>query len=396
MNTTLPIESFGILSGSPRFDTVLEGDQAYLPAPERYESAFRDIFTRQYYTNQGPLASRLEERLSAFHGVRHAVCVTNATIGLIMAAEAMGLHGRVIVPALASVSVLQSLTWAGLEPLFSDVDSRTHQIDADYTADLLNQGHSDIAAILAVNQWGSVCDTATLRDLARQFGVRLYFDSVHAFANIVNGAPIGGQGDIEVFSLHSGQIMGGAEGSFLCTNDDSLAGRLRNIRSSYGAGIPVTVSKTSNGRLSEAQAALGLMHLDDFPRLQSANTKLFQRYESGLRSILGIRLLKPSGIDSSNYAYLICEIDESEFGMSRDCLVSVLKADNVNARHLMSFETAMTCPTSVTHLPRAAKIMRNHLQLPLGPDVSTQDVDRVCTLIAAAKIHATALAKASS
>jgi len=361
MNTTLPHVNFGILSGRPGFESLLEGDQRYLPTPERYETAFRDIFARQYYTNQGPLTSRLEERLCACYGVRHAVCVTNATIGLLMAAEAMELKGRVVVPALISASALQSLIWVGLEPLFCDVDPVTHQIDIDHATDLLKQGHRDIAAILAVNLWGNVCDAAALRGLADRFGMRLYFDSVHAFTT----------------------------GS----NIDALAARLRNIRSSYGAGTPVAVAKTSNGRMSEAQAALGLMHLDDFPQLRLGNLELFHRYENGLRKIPGLHLLKP--VDYSSFAYLVCEVDDSVFGMNRDCLLAVLKAENVNARHHPSLETALTLPTAAPHLlPRTAKIVRNYFQLPLGTDVSTHDVDQVCSLIAAANAHAATLTKA--
>jgi dTDP-4-amino-4,6-dideoxygalactose transaminase len=390
MNTTLPHVNFGILSGRPGFESLLEGDQRYLPTPERYETAFRDIFARQYYTNQGPLTSRLEERLCACYGVRHAVCVTNATIGLLMAAEAMELKGRVVVPALISASALQSLIWVGLEPLFCDVDPVTHQIDIDHATDLLKQGHRDIAAILAVNLWGNVCDAAALRGLADRFGMRLYFDSVHAFTT---GSNIGSAADMEILSLYSGQTMGGAEGGFICTNDDALAARLRNIRSSYGAGTPVAVAKTSNGRMSEAQAALGLMHLDDFPQLRLGNLELFHRYENGLRKIPGLHLLKP--VDYSSFAYLVCEVDDSVFGMNRDCLLAVLKAENVNARHHPSLETALTLPTAAPHLlPRTAKIVRNYFQLPLGTDVSTHDVDQVCSLIAAANAHAATLTKA--
>jgi dTDP-4-amino-4,6-dideoxygalactose transaminase len=394
MSTRLPTTGFAILDGPPRFQNLLEGNQTYLPSRERYEYAFRDIFNRQYYTNQGPLTSRLEERLAAFHGVRNVVCVTNATIGLIMAAEAMELRGRIIVPALASVSVLQSLEWAGIEPLFCDVDPVSHQIDTNQTSYLLNQGHGEIAAILAVNQWGSICDVVALRNLAGQFGTRLYFDSVHAFADIAAGSPICGLADVQVLSVHSGRIMGGAEGGFLCTNDDALAARLRNIRSSYGAGTPVTVAKTSNGRMSEAQAALGLMHLEDFQERQFSNHRLFNCYARGLETLSGLRLLKPSGANSSNYAYLICEIDESTFGMSRDCLVAVLKAENVSARHHACFETALQNPASKEYFPQAAKIIRNYFQLPLGVDISENDVGHVCSLIAAAKANAAMLANA--
>lgn len=394
MNTTSSHSTFGILGAGPRFDTLLGGDTSYLPAPERYERIFRDIFARQYYTNQGPLASQLEQRLGVLHGMRHVVCVTNATIGLIMAAEAMELPGKVILPAIASTSALQSLVWAGLEPIFCNVNSSTHQIDIDHATNLLSENRGEISAILAINQWGNICDATSLQSLAARFGVRLYFDSVHAFANVVNGASAGSLGDVEVFSVYSGQIIGGAEGGFVCTNDDALAARLRNIRSSYGAGAFAAVAKTSNGRMSEAQAALGILHLDDFLQLQSRNLELFRTYENGIGKIPGLRLLKPSDTCNSSYAYAICVVDETEFGISRDRLIAVLKAENINARHHPCLEAGLASLTSgINQLQRSVDVVHSYFQLPLGTDVSTHDIDLICTILAEAKAHASILSK---
>lgn len=388
MDPTLARARFGILGDPPEFDMALEGQQDYRPSWDRYERVFREIFSRQYYTNQGPLTSELEERLGAFLGIKHVVCVTNTTIALIMAAEAMGLRGLVVVPALVSTSVLQSLAWVGLDPLFCDVDTTTHQIDIDQAAALLKKNTGNIAAILAVNPWGGMCNAAALRVQASHFGVRLYFDSVHAFGNCSIVASSSDMGEVEVFSLQAGRVLGGGEGGFLCTKDDLLAARLRNIRSSYGAGSPIAVVKTSNGRMSEAQAALGLLHLDDFPLLQARNRELFCAYKDGLGKVPGLRLLKPDGADN-NHAYLICEIDEHIFGMSRDRLVAVLKAENISARHHECFKTALTChEDEADAFPNAAKISRTCFQLPLGEGVSKEAVERVCMRIAVVRASA--------
>ncbi|GLQ93198.1 hypothetical protein GCM10007901_21490 [Dyella acidisoli] len=188
--------------------------------------------------------------------------------------------------------------------------------------------------------------------------------------------------------------MGGAEGGFLCTNDDALAARLRNIRSSYGAGTFTAVAKTSNGRMSEAQAALGLLHLDDFPQLQSRNLALLQRYESGLEKVSGLRLLKPSDTCNSNYAYVVCQVDESVFGMSRDRLIAVLKAENINARHHPCLEASLAyIAPEEDQLQHSVDVIRNYFQLPLGVDVSVHDVDQVCAVLAEARTYATMLKK---
>jgi hypothetical protein len=87
-----------ILGANPAFEKPVPVGQLYFPEWSDYVQAMRGIFDRQYYTNQGPLVCQLEADLQKRLGVRHAICVANATIGLMMAADALGLRGRVITP----------------------------------------------------------------------------------------------------------------------------------------------------------------------------------------------------------------------------------------------------------------------------------------------------------
>jgi hypothetical protein len=93
----------------PAFSPALSWGQQGFPDWARYEAALADIFERQYYTNHGPLARRLEQALAAQLGVRHAVCVTNDTIAMLMAVEALGPPAGILVPA--------DLGWAALQGL---------------------------------------------------------------------------------------------------------------------------------------------------------------------------------------------------------------------------------------------------------------------------------------
>src|SRR5580700_1076131 len=71
-----------VLGGAPSFEAPLPVGQLYFPSWERYEAAMKAIFERQYYTNHGPNAQELERRLADYLGVRHAIYVSNATVGL--------------------------------------------------------------------------------------------------------------------------------------------------------------------------------------------------------------------------------------------------------------------------------------------------------------------------
>lgn len=376
--------NLALFGAQPAFSQPLPIGQLYFPSWERYTESFKDIFERQYYTEYGPLNQELEEKLQQFLGVKHAICVTNATIGLMMVADAMELTGKVILPSFTFIASAQSLSWAGLEPVFCDVDPKTHQIAIDQIDALIDK---DVSAIMGVHLWGGACDPEALTKLAAIHGVQLYFDAAHAFGCKINDINIGNFGRAEVFSFHATKVLSATEGGCICTNDDDLAARLRNMRSSAGAGKPANVLKTVNGRMSEAQAAIALMSLEDFPENQITNEALYHIYQTLLAAIPGLRLVKPSGISFSNYQYVVCQVDENEFGLSRDLLIDLLKAENVIARRYFypglhrSIPYAQDFPQYLEHLPNTDHLSASCIQLPIGALVTLQSVEKICEIL---------------
>lgn len=387
--------NFTAISGRPpAFAKPLPVGQLYFPEWPRYEAAMRKIWERRYYTNHGPLAQELEAALSGFLNVKHVVCVTNATIGLMMVAEALALKGKVIIPSHTFIATAQSLRWCGLQPVFCDVEPSSHHIDPLLVAELIDD---DVSAILAVNLWGGACDVAGLEMLANDNDLALYFDSAQAFGCAVDGVPLARFGKAEVFSFHATKVLSAAEGGCITTNDDDVAARLRNIRSSYGAGRPTQVVKTSNGRMSEAQAAIALMSLDDYPLIQAKNKTLLDTYRRDLTGIPGIRLLHPANVTTSNYQYAVCELDEDAFGLSRNQLLRLLQTENVIARRYFYPGTHRcngfngNADADAIRLPVTERLCQMGFQLPLGLRVSNESAEKICTLIARAHEQASDL-----
>ncbi len=387
--------TLAVLGGEPAFDHAVPVGQLYFPEWADYVQAMRGIFERQYYTNQGPVVRELESALQERLNVRHVICVANATIGLMMAADALELQGRVITPAFSFIATSQSLTWAGLEPLFCDVDPSSHQLDLERVAQALMD--DTVSAVLAVNLWGDACAHEELSRLAARRGVPLYYDSAHAFGCEVGGQPMGGFGALEVFSFHATKVLSAAEGGCICTNDDTLAARLRNIRSSYGAGTPVHVKRTANGRMSEAQAAIALLSLKGFPGILDRNRALFETYATNLAGITGLRLLQPQAVSQTNYQYVVCEVDVAEFGLDRDQLHAVLRAENVLARRYF-YPGIHQCtpylemfPNASADLPITEALCKRVLQLPIGQAVDEAAVARIATTVRNAQENADAV-----
>jgi dTDP-4-amino-4,6-dideoxygalactose transaminase len=382
--------SLAVFGASPLFDRPIANGQRFFPAWAQYEAMFRDIFERQYYTNHGPLTQELERRLAERLGVSHAMCVTNEFIGLVSAGQALGVHGNVVVPAHSFVATPQSLCWTEARPLLCDVDPKTGMMTAELVAPLLSQ--HPVSAILAVNPWGDACDVQGLQALADQHGIPLYVDSAHGFGCAIAGRPVGSFGAIEVISLHSDNVLGACEGGVVCTQDDELAAYIRNTRSSYGMGLPVPVPKTGNGRMSEAQAAIALFNLDHYSEYQQHNERVFGMFRTGLAGISGLEVRVPSGVSHSNYQNLICLIDEAAFGLRRDDLWQILRAENLLAGK--GFEPSLhrtfaaSGASQVSSLSHTDDYCSRTIELPMNRALTEPDAARLIDLLARVQLNA--------
>jgi dTDP-4-amino-4,6-dideoxygalactose transaminase len=341
----------------------------------------RGIFERRYYTNQGPLTREFESRLQQFLGAKHVICVTNATIGLMMASEALAIEGRVLIPGVCNLAVEHALAWCGVEAIACDVDPNG-QISFASVLAAITEAPDRVNAIVGANLWGGACDADALSRLALQRGLSILFDSTHAFGCRIAGGRAGRPGALEVFSFGEADILNAAGGACIATDDDELAGRLRNIRSSYGAGRQVAVVKTSNGRMSEAQAAIGLLSLDDYAANQLRNASQVALYKAQLSPVRGLRVVEPSGAETSNYQTLVVELEHGHFASSRNALIKRLAADNIEARPVTK---AGVVDIQAAHLPTTRRADASWLELPIGAHMHDTMIKTVCDIIAAAQ-----------
>jgi dTDP-4-amino-4,6-dideoxygalactose transaminase len=378
-----------IFGNSPHFDRKIACHQNFWPTREEYRAIFSDIFERQYYAHHGPLVQALEQALAQHLKVRHAISVTNEFIGLTMLAQALDVQGPVLVPAYCSIKTVQSLDWAQATPLFCDVSPESGMLDAERVAPVLEK--HKVSAILGVNAWGGVCDLDGLTQLARSAGLPFYLDSSQGFGSVVNGKALGGFGHAEVLSFHSENILNAGEGGVVCTQDDALAARVRNIRSSYGMGPAVPVKKTGNGRVSEAQAALALHGLKRLPEYLAHNRRIRSFYAAGLKDIPGISLYEAPGVNPGNDQNLIIQVSSRQFGLDRDELCQLLHAENILAEKGYFTKPGLT-PCSlyeepIEKYPNARQFGNGVLELPMYRGLDQSAVSFITEAIQLAHRH---------
>jgi dTDP-4-amino-4,6-dideoxygalactose transaminase len=378
------ILDLAIFGGKPAFDAPLHVGRPNVGDPQSLLNRVKDLLNRKWLTNDGPLVQEFEQRICGLIGVKHCIAVCNATIGLEIVIKALDLSDEVIVPSFTFVATAHALRWLGINPVFCDLDAKTHNIDPLRVADLITNRTS---GIIAVHVWGRPCDVGALTDLARHHNLKLIFDAAHAFGCSYKGRMIGSFGTAELFSFHATKFLNTFEGGAIVTNNDKLAAKIRLMRNFGFAGLDTVTSLGTNGKMSEASAAMGLTSLESFDGFIEANRRNYQLYNQQLARIPGISLSLYQEGEKCNYQYVVLEIDEAVTGISRDMVDEVLWAENVLTRryfypgcHLMEpYRTEE--PEAGLRLPQTERLAKMVLCLPTGSAIGSTQTTAICALI---------------
>jgi dTDP-4-amino-4,6-dideoxygalactose transaminase len=355
-----------------------------LPDEEVFRSYLQRAFARKWLTNQGPLVLELEERLACLCGVQHCLAVNNATIGLQIAARALGLSGEVIVPSFTFIATPHVLAWQGITPVFADIDPQTHTLDPAQVAKCITPSTS---GILPVHVWGRPCAITELEAIAQQHGLRLLFDAAHAFGCSYHGQMIGGFGDAEVFSFHATKFFNTFEGGAILTDDTSLAETMASLRNFGYTGMDEVNYVGLNGKMSEASAAMGLSLLDRLDELVATNRRNYHLYRAGLAGIPGLKLIEIDETEKHNYQYMVVEVDQHEAQISRDGLMKALQAENIYTRRYFypgchrTHVYSSGDPTGGRELPVTEQVAERVFALPTGAAVTPDAIEQICQLV---------------
>ena len=369
---------------SLRHSTELHVGLPNVPHERSFLRKVEDLLAGRRLTNNGPNVRQFEQRVCEILGVANAVAVCNGTLGLQLAAKALGLSGEVVMPSFTFVATAHALEWIGLKPVFVDIDPATHNIDPRRIAEAFTDHTS---AIVGVHLWGTPCDVTRIEALAGDRGLPVMYDASHAFASSVGGRKLGGFGSCEVFSLHATKFVHTFEGGVVTTNDDALAEKMRLMRNFGFQDYDKVVSAGINAKMTEIGAAMGLCCLDEMGEFTAVNHRNYLFYSQNLSGIPGVTLLSYKEAEQRNYQYVVIEVNPDFCPCSRDELVAALHAGNVIARkyfwpgcHRMEpYRT--TQPGAWKSLPITERIAARVIVLPTGQAIDEATARRVCGII---------------
>jgi UDP-4-amino-4-deoxy-L-arabinose-oxoglutarate aminotransferase len=345
----------------------------------------------------GPKSAELERLFCERLGCEHAVCVSSATAAMHLLLHAMGVGpgDEVITPSMTWVSTVNLITLCGARPIFVDVDKDTLMTTAELIEPLITER---TRMIVPVHYAGSVLNMKAIRSLAVKHDIVVVEDAAHALGSLFDGEPIGGTGT-SIFSLHPIKNITTGEGGVLCTSDTELATRIRQLRF-HGLGVDA-FDRETHGRAPQAEvlepgfkqnlpdmnAALGISQLK---RLDSFNTKrasLAMRYQKRLEEIPQLLpLAMPDHAMTHSWHLFIVRLVDVRAELDRDRFMAALKERGIGTG--LHFRAVHDQKYYREKLPQAANSLPNTewnsdriLSLPLFPDMTESDQDRVIDAI---------------
>ncbi len=369
-------EDLAVFGGPPAFAEPRHVGRPNLGDRARVLELVGGAMDRSWLSNEGPLHEEFQDRVREVTGAQHCVVVANATVGLQIAAKAMGMEREVLMPSFTFVGTPHAVSWIGLRPVFAEIDSRTHTLDPAAVRAAIGP---QTGGIIGVHLWGRSGGAADLEAIAEEHDLPLLFDAAHAFGCTAGGRPTATLGDASVISFHATKVVGAGEGGAILTDDSELAHRLRLMRNFGFVDFDAVGELATNAKMSELNAALGLTSLDAFTDFVAVNRRNYERYVAGLRDTPGVEVIDYADGDEHNFHYVVIEVPMEV----RDVVVRVLQAENVLARRYFHPGCHRLGPyrDGAQPLPVTERVAARVVTLPTGTAMSAEDVDRVCAVI---------------
>ena len=358
--------------------------QPHLPPLAEFLPYLNKIWNSKILTNGGPFHQQLEKALCDYLGVKHLALFSNGTLGLVTALQALRITGEVLTTPYSFVATAHSLLWNGIKPVFVDVDRNTLNMDpAKIEAAITPQ----TTAIMPVHCYGHPCDVDAIQKIADNYNLKVIYDAAHAFGVEDAGGSILRHGDMSVLSFHATMVFNTFEGGAIVCPDARTKQRIDHLKN-FGFVDEVTVVAAGiNGKMSEINAAFGMLQLQHIDTAMARRAEIDRRYRDLLADVDGIRCVCSSGEASANYSYFPILVEQN-YPLERDGLYQLLRDNNIFARRYffpLISEFPMYRGLSSAHrdnLPVASDAARRVLCLPIYPALSDDEVFAIVDVIA--------------
>jgi dTDP-4-amino-4,6-dideoxygalactose transaminase len=337
------------------------------------------------YSNSGPVNARFEAELTdrVFAGRGGCLTVANATLGLMIAireSSTANPQGRyAVMPSFTFAAAAHAAIWAGLTPLFVDIDAETWSVDPESEDEQLRRYRDEVACVVPCACFGNGIDLDRYSRLARDRSVGVVVDAAGSLGTIDgNGRGFGaGFSHAVVFSMHATKPLATGEGGVIHSGDLDRLDRLRTM-ANFGFGEPQVVTMPGlNAKLDEIGALQALVKLDELERVAEHRARVAAQYRARLsdlqfQRVIGRRLA---------YQFMPVLLPPNLRDL-RSAIVSGLEERGVGCRTYFSphlAEQPYFAATAVkADLTVTQQVADGMMSLPMADDLTEDEVDSVC------------------
>jgi dTDP-4-amino-4,6-dideoxygalactose transaminase len=353
------------------------------PSREEYLAAFAKIIDTGSYVG-GPQVGSFEAAFAAYCKAGGAAAVKTGTDALLLALRALGVGPghEVITAARSFFATGEAIALAGATPVFADVDEATLLLDVDDAARRITP---KTRCIIPVHLFGQLADMDRVHQLARSHGLRVLEDSAQAHGATRGTWRAGSSADAAAFSFYPTKNLGAlGEGGAITSSDASVIDHVKRLRDHGQAGRHDHVEVAYNARLDSLQCACLEITLRRLDGANAARRALAAHYRTRLAGHAGIRLVDEAAGSSPVYHLMIVRVD----GARRDAIRTAMGEQGVATA--VHYPTPMHMQRAFAHLgqgagscPVAERSVREMISLPMFPDMTRAQVDRVCDVLLA-------------
>lgn len=291
---------------------------------------------------QGPRVAAFENAFAAAMQADHAVAVSSCTTGLHLALVVAGIRpgDDVVVPSFSFIATANAVVYMGARPVFADVDRLTGNVTAATVEAALTPATT---AVIVVDQGGVPVDLDPIRALCDPQRITVVQDSACGSGSTYHGRPVGAGADIAAWSFHPRKIITTGEGGMITTSRPEWAERARRLRehamSASAAERHASVLAPPeqylevgfNYRMTDLQAAVGLVQLGRLPEIVDRRRQIAAGYGKAVGELPGLRLVADPNYGTSNFQSCWLEVG-SDYGTDRDGLLMSLAQADISAR----------------------------------------------------------------
>jgi dTDP-4-amino-4,6-dideoxygalactose transaminase len=361
---------------------------------EEEAAALAEVITSGWVA-QGPRVAAFEEAFAISQQAAHAVATSNCTTALHLALVVAGVEpgDDVVVPSFSFIATANAPTYVGARPVFADVDATTGNLTAETVRAALTER---TRAVIAVDQGGVPVDIAGIRAVCATRGIVVIEDAACGAGSTYRGRPVGAGAEIAAWSFHPRKILTTGEGGMLTTSRQDWADRARKLRehamSASAAARHASVLAPPeqydeigfNYRMTDLQAAVGLVQLGRLPEVVARRRELAAAYAKEIADIDGLRAVADPAWGTSNFQSFWVEVGEG-YPVDREGLMEALARADISARRgIMAAHRQPAYAgrdTGEVPLPVTERLTDSTLILPLFHQMSESEQARVIDVL---------------